>query len=456
MHHIQTQPESPSRPPLVLGLSLAYFVILLDTTVLSVAEPDLIGSLHATIVGVGWATSSYTLTLAAGLLAGGALVDWFGAPRLLRLAVLGFGVLSAACAAAPSLAFLVGGRAVLGLMAAGLVPASLAALSQLYPDSRERAGAIGVWAAVSGSAMACGPVVGGFLVEQFGWRSVFLVNPGICLVVLALCSATRLPNRTARGPRPEPLPHVVLGLILAAGTLAVTEGGERHLAAAAAAAGAVLVLVLALRFLNRRALQPLVPRALTAERAVWLACGWGAAVNYALSTVLFVVPLSGAGSPTKVGLTLLPMTLVMTLNPVLTARLTARFGALRLIRAGIGALVVGQLGLALTLGGAHDHAVVGRSLALLSCGFGVSWALPSLVAYVVGHAPPTAVGAVGGVLNASRQLGATLGAAVTASALSLTHGHPATAIVVAAAVCATCGVASAQLPRVPQLLGGGR
>ena len=369
---------------------------------------------------------------------------------------VGFGVLSAGCAAAPSLAFLVGGRAVLGLMAAGLVPASLAALSQLYADSRERARAIGVWAAVSGSAMACGPVIGGFLVEQFGWRSVFLVNPGICLVVLALCSASRLPNRAVRSLRPQPLPHVVLGLLLAAATLAVTEGGERHLAAAVAAACAVLVLVLSLRFLNRRTVQPLVARELTAVRAVWLACGWGAAVNYALSTVLFVVPLSDAGSPSAVGLTLLPLTLVMTLNPLLAARLVARFGALRLIRVGVGTLVVGQLGLALSLRAAHGPDVLGRSLSLLACGLGVSWALPSLVSFVVGHAPPNSVGAVGGVLNASRQLGATLGAAVTASVLSLTHGHPAAAVVVGAVVCVTAQVASAQLARAPRLLGDAR
>lgn len=434
--------RASSRAHLVLGLSLAYFVILLDTTVLAVAEPDLIASLHTTVVGVGWATSIYTLTLAAGVLAGGALVDAVGAPRLLRVAVLGFGLCSVACSVAPSLAVLVAGRAGLGLMAAGLVPASTAALAQLYPDSRERARAIGVWAAISGSAMACGPVLGGFLVEQLGWRAVFLVNPPVCLVVLALCSATRLPNRSASGVRPEPVPHLVLGLTLAAVTLAVTEGSQRHLATAAVATCVAVLLAVLVRVVNQRARRPLVPVELTTERTMWWACGWGAAVSYALSTVLFVVPLRHPGSPAHIGLTLLPLTIVMALNPLLTARLAVRFGTLRMIRAGIGALVVGLLGLALSLSGDDGRSAVGTSLALLLCGFGVSWSLPSLVSYAVGHAPPTAVGAVGGLLNASRQLGATMGAAVTASALTLSHGGTAAAFVAGAAVCATSGLAS--------------
>jgi len=139
-----------------------------------------------------------------------------------------------------------------------------------------------------------------------------------------------------------------------------------------------------------------------------MALGWGAAVSYALATVLFTVPLALPDDPTTTGVTLLPMTALMAVNPMVTSRLVARRGALVPIRLGFCALVLGLGSLAASWTGSEPDLL--RLLGLLCCGLGVSWVLPSLVGFAIGHAPADAVGALGGVLNAARQVGATLGA----------------------------------------------
>ncbi|RMI37926.1 MFS transporter, partial [Actinomadura harenae] len=169
-----TAPATPAttRTIPLAGVSLGYFMVLLDMTVLSVAEPDLASSLHASTAGLQWATTSYTVVFAALLLTAGAVADRFGAHRVFRSGIAAFGALSLLCAAAPTLGALVGLRALLGVAAAACVPASMAMITRLYPDPAARTRAIAAWAAISGSAVAAGPVLGGLLVGAAGWRAV--------------------------------------------------------------------------------------------------------------------------------------------------------------------------------------------------------------------------------------------------------------------------------------------
>lgn len=398
------------------GVSLAYFMVLLDTTVLAVAEPDLITSLHTDVIGAGWATTAYTMALASGLVLGGGLADRFGAGRVFGAGSAGFGVVSLACALAPGLGVLLVCRTVLGLLAAAIVPGSMAIIAALFPDPAARTRALSVWAAVSGAAMAAGPVLGGWLVELSGWRAVFLVNLPLAAIVALLCRG-RIP--TAAHPRPLALaPHLGLMATLAALTLAVTEAGHlRWETCLCAVAGALLCAVATARA-DGRSRAPLVPGPLRRNRPVQAAFAWGAAVGYALTTVLFAVPLALHENALDTGLTLLPMTLPIAVNPLVTGRLAARFGALVPIRLGLAALALGTAGTGAALAGGDRHRTV-LGLALFACGLGVSWCLPALVGYAVGHAPARTAGAVGGILNATRQVGATLGAAVAGAALAL-------------------------------------
>lgn len=422
-----------SRPRLafapLIGISLAYFMVLLDTTVLAVAGPDLIASLRIGVLDVGAVTTAYTVALASTLVLGGGIADRVGAHRMLFIGVVGFGLISLACASAPSLPVLVALRAVLGLLAAAIIPASLSLVGALHHDPQTRARAIGIWAAVSGSAMAAGPVLGGLLVDVAGWRSVFAINAPLALVVVLL--ARRRVDTPRRALRLSWAPHLGLAATLATTTFAIGLAGDGDGTAAIVSGLAALVLGVLTARADRRADSPLVPAGLRRSAGVWAACGWGAAVNYALTTVLFALPLLLPGSAGASGAILLPMTILIAVNPLLTARIVARHGALRPIRMGLLALPAGLAVVGIGLAAGQPIVLMAG---LLSCGLGVSWTLPALVGYAVDHATAEDAGAVGGILNAARQLGATLAAAVASTALSA--GAPtATPFVIAVSVC---------------------
>ncbi|MEI7054342.1 MFS transporter [Nocardioides sp. CCNWLW239] len=428
-----------------MGISLAYFMVLLDTTVLAVAEPSIMSSLHTDVVGVGWATTIYTMALAAAVVFGGSLADHCGAYRVFILGVIGFGVASLGCAVAPALAALLVLRALLGLFAAAIIPSSLSLIASLYPDPARRGGAISAWAAISGVAMAAGPVLGGWLIAADGWRSVFLINGPLVVVVLALCRTSIVSTRHARGI--SWLPHIGLAATLATATLAITQAGQRSWLLAAVLGLLAVGLTVGTRAVDRSSPAPLVPAALRRNRAVWAAFGWGAAVNYALTTVIFSIPLLLDTTAVGAGATLLPMTLLVAVNPLLTGRMVAAHGPLRLIRMGFIAFPFGLCLVAIAIADHHQPLVL--ALGLLLSGLGVSWTLPALVAFAVDHADPEATGSVGGILNATRQVGATIAAAVASTLLTQNQEDAVASLpfLVAAAVC-VLGLATAATQRV--------
>lgn len=416
----------------LLGISLAYFMVLLDTTVLAVAEPDIISSLRTDVVGVGWATTIYTMALASALIFGGSLADRFGAHRVFLVGVLGFTGASLGCAAAPTLAALLLFRALLGLFAAAIIPSSLSLIASLYPDPARRGGAISAWAAISGIAMAAGPVLGGWLIAIDDWRAVFLINVPIAVAVLALC---RTSVGSTRHARPISfLPHVGLVATLATATLAITRAGQHSWIPAAVFSVVSVCLACGTTAVDRGSSAPLIPASLRRNRAVWTAFGWGAAVNYGLTTVIFSIPLLLETTAVAAGATLLPLTLLVALNPLLTGRIVATHGPLKAIRLGFIAFPIGLCLVSVAIAG-HRPPVL--ALGLLLCGLGVSWTLPALVAFAVQHAPPEATGSVGGILNATRQVGATAAAAIASALLAQSRGDTVAfpPFLIAAAVC---------------------
>lgn len=419
--------------PQLVGISLAYFMVLLDTTVLAVAEPSIMAALHTGVVGVGWTTTIYTMALASALVFGGSLTDRCGAYRMFVIGVIGFGAASLGCALAPGLPVLLVCRALLGLFAAAIIPGSLSLIAALYADPGRRAGAISAWAAISGVAMAAGPVLGGWLIAIDSWRAVFVINAPMALAVLALC---RTPIASTRHRRALSwLPHIGLAATLATATLAITQAGQRSWLPAAVFGLIAAGLAYGTTAVDRTSSAPLVPPALRGNRAVWTAFGWGAAVNYALTTVIFSLPLLLRASAEAAGATLLPMTVLVALNPLLTGRIAAANGPLRPIRMGFLAFPAGLCVVAVAIA-EHDQPVV-LACGLLLSGLGVSWTLPALVGFAVNHATPEATGSVGGILNAARQAGATLAAAVASALLTQNHGETIAVLpfLIAAAVC---------------------
>ncbi|MEE6260310.1 MFS transporter [Plantactinospora sonchi] len=446
-----TRPDVPAGPGTrryaLLGISLGYFMVLLDMTVLSVAEPDLARSLNGSVAGLQWVVTAYTVVFGGLLLCAGAVADRYGAHRSFRAGIAVFGLVSLLCALAPNVGTLVVLRGLLGAAAAATVPASMAMIAKLYPEPAARAKAVAGWAATSGAALAAGPIVGGVLVDLAGWRAIFLVNLPLAGVVLALTSGALV--RCPRGERTVDWPTqlvacVALGLLTDA-LIAFGSGAVRHGVAAAVATGATGVLF-AVR--ERRSAAPVLAPAVIRAPGIRSALLAGAAVNFTMSAMLFVLPLVFQQtlrlSPVEVGLAFLPMTVPFAVNPLLTGRIVARTGPAKPVLAGLVLLTVAglTLGAAVATEASYPLLVVG----LLGTGFGVSLALPALATAVVSTAPPGTAGAAGGLLNAVRQVGATFGVAVAGAFVTVDGSGagrgPATALVLCAGVCAVAAVAT--------------
>jgi DHA2 family methylenomycin A resistance protein-like MFS transporter len=441
-------PRPWTRRLALLGVSLGYFMVLLDMTVLSVAEPDLARSLGGSVSGLQWVVTGYTVVFGALLLSAGAVADRYGAHRAFRTGVVVFGLGSLLSALAPSLWALVALRGLLGVAAAACVPASMAMITKLYPRPAERAKAVATWAAISGAALAAGPIAGGVLVDLAGWRAIFLINVPLAAVTLALTAGRAA--HCSRGHRAidwtaQLAACATLGLL----TDALIALGSRSLAHAAWSAAGTLAAGAVFAALERRSSAPVLAPAVLRASGMPAALLAGAAVNFTMTGVLFVLPILFQETlrltPSETGLAFLPMTLPFAVNPLLTGRMVARSGPRRPVRAGLGLLTAGGLvlGGAVVTGSSYPALIVG----LVCTGFGVSFALPALATTVVTAAPEGTAGAAGGLLNAVRQIGATLGVAVMGAFVTVrqTDGHDmAYALAISAVVCAAAGLVIAR------------
>src|SRR5262245_47395905 len=157
-------------------MCVGMFLVLLDVTIVNVAQPRLRADLGAGVAGLLWIVDGYSVTLAALMLPAGDLGDRIGHKRIVAAGLAAFGAGSLGAGLAPGVALLIAARVVQGVGAALLLPGTLAVVSRAYDDEGERARAIGIWAAISALALPAGIIAGGALVEGPGWRWAFLVN----------------------------------------------------------------------------------------------------------------------------------------------------------------------------------------------------------------------------------------------------------------------------------------
>lgn len=422
------RPEGPSRT-LLIGLSLGYFMVLLDMTIVSVALPTISRHLHVGLSGLQWVTNGYTITFAALLLTAGWLSDRLGGRRVFLWGLVAFGVLSGISAAATTLPVLVGVRLALGAAGALLLPASLAVITNAYTDPAQRARAVGTWAAITGAALAAGPVVGGVLTDTVGWRSIFLINVPLALVSFLI--TLRLAPETARKPRSGlDLGGQISGVVaLAALVYGLIEGPAQSWTATGVLGAFALSAVATAVFIGaelRAGDAAMLPLRMFRSPGFSSALAAGLLANFGLSGLLFVLSLffqdARGYSPFTAGLAFLPLTLPTAFNPIYTGRLVGRIGSRRpatigFVLMGAGALI--QAPFTGNSAGALAATVVG----LMAFGFGVSFALPALVAGVVSTVPPELAGIGAGALNSARQVGASLGVAVLGVILNLSSSN---------------------------------
>ncbi len=404
-------PPGTAAPPVgalaLFAVCLGFFMVLLDSSALNVALPAIREDLAGSLAGLEWLLNGYTITLAAFLLSGGAVSDRWGARRVFEVSLLGFVVTSAACAASPSLGFLVVARVLQGITAGGLLPASLAVIARLYPDPARRAKALTIWGGVSSLALVFGPVLGGVLTTTVGWRSVFLINVPVGLLAWWL-TRLRVPPSATREAALDPAGQTLAVAVVGCGIGALIEGGARGwddavtwvlLAFTLCAAGAFVAV-------ERRVAAPVLPLDLFVRPR--FACGLaiGALFQFGAYGAQFALSLRLQNAwgldALGAGLSFVPFATLWAFASFVLARAVTRTGPRPLLIGGALAAAAGACAL-LPLGGQPDWWVFFCGSALLGLGAGLMG--PSLPAVVLGALPADRSGLASGALNALRQIG---------------------------------------------------
>jgi EmrB/QacA subfamily drug resistance transporter len=405
-----------SRPWVIVATSLGSGMAFLDSTVLNVALPAVQADLGASAREAQWIYGAYALVLSALLLIGGSLGDRYGRRRIFVVGAAIFALASVWCALAPGSGQLVAARAVQGAGGALLVPESLAILGASF-EGKMRARAIGSWSALSGMAMAVGPLLGGWLVEEVCWRSAFLITPVLAVVAIAI-ALHHVPE--SRDPEAHRLDLV--GALLATSGL----GGLVYSLIESSALGfgdpvviAALILgMVALSgfvFVERRGKDPMVPPSLLRSRDF---------DGANLVTLLFYMALTGSlyflpflmmqvhgYSAIIAGSVFLPFVAMAFLLGRLSERIVARFGTKVPLVAASLAVVVGLLLFAL-VGVEHDSYWISFFPAMVVQGFGMALVITPLTTVALGSVEAEHSGLASGVNNAMARVAGLLAVAV--------------------------------------------
>ena len=420
-----TIPEGPAgrrlRLVVLLICSSSLFITYLDATILNVALPTIQADLHASLAGLQWIADAYLLVVASLLMLTGSMADRLGRKRLFLIGLTGFSLGSLLCSLAPNTGSLIALRMLQGIGGSMLTPISLSIVRNTFTDHRERAQALGIWSGIFGIATACGPVVGGVLVSEVGWRSVFWVNVPIGAAMI-LAARRYVPESRAPHPRRVDVPGQILMIILL-GTLtyAVIQGPDYgwtsptvltlFAVAAAAALGFAVV--------ERHTAEPLLELRFFRSPPFT-----GASVIAVLSFVvlagfLFVITLYlqqvRGYSPLQAGLTLLPATIVMAAAAPVAGNLTGHRGPrIPLVASG----VLMAAGAAMLLGLSPSTSAWWLAVALGVLGAGLGLVNPPITHTGVSGMPPAQAGVASAVISATRQFGSVLGVAVMGAMLT--------------------------------------
>jgi EmrB/QacA subfamily drug resistance transporter len=397
------------------AMCFALFMIMLDNTVVNVALPSIQKDLGASLSGLEWTVNAYTLSFAVLLVTGGRLGDIFGRRRMFLFGVVTFALSSATIGFAPSEAWLVASRAIQGVGAAFMMPATLSIITNAFPP-HERGKAIGTWAGVSALALAIGPVVGGALTEYVSWRAIFFINLPVAAGAVAVTLFAAHESRDETVARIVDFPGIATVTAgLTALVLALVEGnrwgwGSPGIVALLAGA-AVGLLAFAVIELRHRA--PMVDFSFFRSRSFLGANLVAFIVSFAMLAMFFFLALYMQNilgySPLQAGVRFLPSTLIVIVSAPIAGRLTDRVGPRVLMGAGLAA-VAGSLW---WQSGIDVHTGYGRLLpAFMLMGLGMGFTMSPMSTAAMNAVHQTKAGVASGILSMSRMVGGTFGVAV--------------------------------------------
>lgn len=399
----------------VTAVYLGTFMATLAISIVTVALPAIQAGLNTDFSGLQWVVGSYTLCLSAFMLSASPLGDRYGRKRAWLAGVVLFMLGSAICSAASSLAVLVVGCAVQGVAGALVIPGALSILTQTFPDPAERAGVIGGWSSFSGISLIIGPMIGGLLVDIFGWHSIFLINLPVGALAFGLgCKGiveSADPDHAAFDPVGQVLSIVLLGA-LTYGLIRVGRDGW-HAPEVLIAFGVTVLSAALFVAVERRVSRPVLPVDLFSERGFAIANAASFVLGFSGYTSLFLFSLflqqAQGWTATQAGWRMAPVFAAMALVASQFGRLAKRQSQGRLMV--LGYLLLGLSMLAMAVFSPQTpYWIVAPAFALLGIGMGL--AVPATGAAAMHAAPRERTGAASATMNALRQSGMTIGIAM--------------------------------------------
>ncbi|CAN5368758.1 MFS transporter [soil metagenome] len=404
---------------------LAFFMDLLDTTIVNVAIPSIQQSLGASYSAIQWIIAGYSLAFALFLITGGRLGDIFGYRTLFLVGTSGFVVASALCGLAPTTEVLIGARVVQGFMAAMMVPQILSTIQVMYTDTKERQGVSAFYGALAGIATVSGPIIGALLISGnplgLGWRAIFLVNlpVGIAAVILGIIY---LPK--AKSPHPLRLDILGVGLVVLAMLLLMyplIQGRELDwpswtFVAMAVSIPVFIIFAWSQIAKDRRDGSPLVVPSLFTKRSFIAGVGpigafFGIVSGFFLVLTLFLQVGLGY-SVLKAGLTGIPFSIGVSVAAGMSGPvLVPKFGR-NIITAGPAVMIAGFALFVWTIGAFGGDVTPWELVpALLLAGIGMGCVVASVYPFILAEVPIRHAGSASGVINAVGQIGGAMGIA---------------------------------------------
>jgi EmrB/QacA subfamily drug resistance transporter len=408
------------------AMCFALFMVMLDNTVTNVALPSIQRDLHASLSGLEWTINAYTLTFAVLLVTGGRLGDIFGRRRVFLMGVVSFAVASAAIGVSSGEGMLVAFRALQGVGAALMMPATLSIITNAFPPN-ERGKAIGTWAGVSAIALAAGPLVGGWLTEDVSWRAIFFLNVPVAVVAVAVTLFATHESRDETVSRRVDFPGIAtITISLTALVLALVEGnawgwGSPRILGLFAAS---VISIVAFVNIERRSPAPIVDFKFFRSRQFLGANLVGFSVSFAMFAMFFFLALYMQNilgfSPLQAGVRFLPSTLVIIVAGPVAGRLTDRIGPRPLMVFGLVLVAIAtfwqsRIGL---------HTSYGFLLpAFMIMGLGMGFVMSPMSTAAMNAVDRTKAGVASGVLSMSRMVGGTFGVAALGALVAAVGRH---------------------------------
>jgi EmrB/QacA subfamily drug resistance transporter len=401
---------------------LAVFVTVLDGTIVNVAIPSLSVELGASTRQLQWIVDAYLLVFTGLLLAAGGLGDRFGRKKSLMLGLAAFGATSAYAGSVDGPNALIAGRALMGIGAALIFPATLAILTSVFRDPAERAKAIGIWSASSGIAVAAGPIAGGWLLEHFWWGSVFYVNVPVVLVALIATWMLVPESRDSDAPRLDFAGFALSILAIGALVYTIIEAPEwgwasgRTLVGFGFAAALLTIFVI----VESRIEHPMLPVSIFADLRFTAASLSITAAFFALFGFIFLITqyfqLVRGYSPLGAGVRTLPVATAIAVASVIGPRIVERIGTTRVVTTGLLLMSAGFVWVSQSAAVDTPYLVIVGQMILLGSGLGFTTA-PATES-IMGSLSTDKAGIGSAVNDTTRELGGTLGVAIVGSVFS--------------------------------------